>query len=160
LALLAALLHGYCTFFIDRFRGPRWLAWLRVDERVQLLTQSLIRSVAGWALGARFLLDNLLSDAAGVGWVPIMLVSIIHIALFVAVGAFFVIHIQRLSRPKLAPPRYWIGLVAGIVILASIVAPVGMLAKASPSRLPSPADIDLFYLFYLLAALRWPALPL
>ena len=70
------------------------------------------------------------------------------------------IHIQRPSRPKLSPPRYWIRLVAGIVSLASIVAPVGMLAKASPLRLPGPADIDLFHLFYLPAALRWPALPL
>ena len=74
-------------------------------------------------------------------------------------GAFFVIHIRRLSRPKLAPPRFWIALVAGIVVLASILAPVGMLAKASPLRLPGPVDIDLFYLFYLPAALRWPALP-
>ena len=128
LALLAALLHGYRTFFMDRFRGPRWLAWvtgvvsaaliwiigvtgywLVVDERAQLLTQSLIRVVGGWALGARFLLDNLLSDAAGAGWAPIMLVLIVHVGLSVAVGAFFVIHIRRLSRPKLAPPRFWIG---------------------------------------------------
>ncbi len=178
LALLAALLHGYRTFFMDRFRGPRWLAWvtgvvsaaliwiigvtgywLVVDERAQLLTQSLIRVVGGWALGARFLLDNLLSDAAGAGWAPIMLVLIVHVGLSVAVGAFFVIHIRRLSRPKLAPPRFWIALVAGIVVLASILAPVGMLAKASPLRLPGPVDIDLFYLFYLPAALRWPALP-
>ncbi len=119
----------------------------------------MIRVVGGWALGARFLLDNLLSDAAGAGWAPIMLVLIVHVGLSVAVGAFFVIHIRRLSRPKLAPPRFWIALVAGIVVLASILAPVGMLAKASPLRLPGPVDIDLFYLFYLPAALRWPALP-
>ena len=26
--LVVALLHGWRTFFMDRFRGPRWLAWL------------------------------------------------------------------------------------------------------------------------------------
>ena len=178
LALLAALLHGYRTFFMDRFRGPCWLAWvtgvvsaaliwiigvtgywLVVDERAQLLTQSLIRVVGGWALGARFLLDNLLSDAAGAGWAPIMLVLIVHVGLSVAVG-----RVLRDPHPAVEPAQggsaaFLIGLVAGIVVLASILAPVGMLAKASPLQLPGPVDIDLFYLFYLPAALRWPALP-
>ncbi|MBM4426950.1 MAG: hypothetical protein FJ031_06905 [Chloroflexi bacterium] len=28
LAVIFALLHGWRTFFQDRFRGPRWLAWV------------------------------------------------------------------------------------------------------------------------------------
>ena len=28
LAVILALLHGWRTFFMDRFRGPRWLAWV------------------------------------------------------------------------------------------------------------------------------------
>jgi ferredoxin/coenzyme F420-reducing hydrogenase delta subunit/mono/diheme cytochrome c family protein len=180
LALLAAVLHGYRTFFMDRFRGPRWLAWvtgviaticlwiigatgywLPVDERAQLLTQSLIRLIGGWAPGGRFLLDNLLSDAAGAGWAPIMLVLIVHVGLSLAVGGFFVLHVRRLSRPKLAPPRFWLAPIAAIVVLAAILAPVGMLPAASPLRLAGPVDLDLFYLAYLPVALtpNVPALP-
>ena len=180
LALLAAVLHGYRTFFMDRFRGPRWLAWatgvaaaaliwligatgywLPVDERSQLLTQSLIRVVGDWTLGARFLLDTLLSDAAGAGWAPIMLVLLAHVGLSVAVGGFFVLHVRRLSRPKLAPPRPWLVLLAVGLVVAGVVAPVGMLPPASPARLAGPVDLDLFYLFYLPAALSdaIPALP-
>jgi ferredoxin/coenzyme F420-reducing hydrogenase delta subunit len=172
LALLAAVLHGYRTFFMDRFRGPRWLAWvtgviaavfiwiigatgywLLVDERAQLLTQSLIRVVGRWTLGARFLLDTLLSDAAGAGWAPIMLVLIAHIGLSLAVGGFFLLHVRRLSRPKLAPPRPWLVLIAVGLVVAGVVAPVGILPPASPARLAGPVDLDLFYLFYLPVAL-------
>jgi ferredoxin/mono/diheme cytochrome c family protein len=178
LALLAALLHGYRTFFMDRFRGPRWLAWvtgvvsavtiwligvtgywLVVDERAQLLTQGLVRVIEGWGPGARLLRDTLLSSESGAGWAPIMFVLIVHVGLSVAVAAFFIVHIRRLNRPKLAPPRFWIALVAAVVGLASIAAPVGMLAPASPLRLAGAVDLDLFFLAFLPAALRWPVLP-
>ncbi|MGQ9491596.1 MAG: cytochrome b N-terminal domain-containing protein [Anaerolineae bacterium] len=62
LALLTAVLHSWRTFFMDRFRGPRWLAWvtgialallvwaggvtgywLINDQRAQVLNQTLIR---------------------------------------------------------------------------------------------------------------------
>jgi quinol-cytochrome oxidoreductase complex cytochrome b subunit len=65
LAVIAALLHGWRTFFMDRFRGPRWLAWtsgvvlvvflwgagltgywLIFDERAQLFNQALIDLLA------------------------------------------------------------------------------------------------------------------
>ena len=61
-AVIFALLHAWRTFFQDRFRGPRWLAWvtgigmavlvwaigitgywLIWDERAQLLNQSLVK---------------------------------------------------------------------------------------------------------------------
>ena len=157
LALLTALLHGYRMFFMDRFRGPRWLAWvtgvaatallwligatgywLVVDARAQLLTESLVRLIGGSAAGARFLYDNLLSAAPSAGWAPIMVVTAIHILLSVSVGVFFVLHIRRLSRPKLAPPRFWIA-VGGADRRAGIADRAGgHVGAGQPARVARP----------------------
>jgi ferredoxin len=174
-AVVAALLHGWRTFFQDRFRGPRWLAWvsgvgmaalvwfigitgywLIWDERAQLLNQTLFNLFENSSLGVSLLLKTLVSESATTGWVFIILVITVHLGLSAVVGLFFWWHIKRLKRPKLLPPRHWIWALGGLLVISGIILPVGMLPQASFERLPPQVPIDLFYLFYLPGALGAP----
>jgi len=179
-ALITALLHGWRTLFMDRFRGPRWLAWVTGvvmvaavwaagitgywmiwDERAQVITDSLLRLVQGWPAALSFLLDNVLTTRADKGWFFVLLTEIVHVALGLAIIFFFIYHIKRLSRAKINPPRYWAAGLLLILVLAAAFFPVGML-PAGPlpggdvQRVPGQFPIDIFFLFYLPWALKSP----
>lgn len=175
LAVIFALLHGWRTFFQDRFRGPRWLAWvtgvgmavvvwfigitgywLIWDERAALLNQSLFKALGSFRSGQAFLVDYLVGDAAGTGWVFMMIVIVLHLGLSALVGYFLWLHLKRMSRAKWMPPRYWMWISLFVLLLASALFPVGMLPPLNSTQLPAEAPIDLFYLFYLPAFLRGP----
>ncbi len=174
-AVIAALLHGWRTFFMDRFRGPRWLAWVSgvvmagfawligisgywmvMDSRAQVLDQTLVRLLQPFQWGQDFLVRYLTTQAAGTGWVFVLMVITVHLGLSALVGLFFYYHVVRLSRPKLLPPRYWMWALGGLLLLAALLAPLGMLPPANAERLPGAMDIDLWYLFYLPGVLRGP----
>jgi ferredoxin len=131
-----------------------WLIW---DTRAALLNQTLINLINNSQLGTNFLVQYLVTASAGTGWVFLVLIITIHLGLSAVVALFYWWHIKRLSRPKWLPPNYWIIVIAGLLILASVLIPVGMLAPIDPTRLPTDISIDLFYLFYLPGALKWPA---
>ncbi len=173
-ALLTTLLHGWRTFFQDRFRGARWLAWvsgvvmaaflwfvgvtgywLIWDERAQIISQTLIIALQNLSVGQSFLINYLVTETSGTGWIFILLVLTVHVLLSLIIGlSFWYYHVKRLNRPKLLPPRYWMGAVGGLLALAAILIPVGMLPAADPSRLPGQVTLDSFFLFYLPAALN------
>ncbi len=175
--LVTTLLHGWRTFFMDRFRGPRWLAWvtgvvmaffiwvigltgywLIFDERTQVLTQTLIRAIGDWPTGVAFLINNAVSSGAGTGWVFVVVVITVHIGLSLLLVLFIWYHVKRLSRPKILPPPYWMGILLGLLVVASVAVPVGMLPGIDPGRIPQELTIDWFYLFYLPAGLNWSPL--
>ncbi len=178
LALIAALLHGWRTFFMDRFRGPRWLAWttgivmavliwgagltgywLIFDERAQLFNQALIDLLDGFQGGVAFLNRFLLTEAAGQGWLFILGVLTVHLGLSALIGGLFVVHILRLRRAKILPPRYWMALLGSLLALGALLVPVGMLPPADPTQLPARVPLDVFLLFYLPGLLRLPPVP-
>ncbi|GAB4498488.1 MAG: hypothetical protein OHK003_10880 [Anaerolineales bacterium] len=175
LAVIFALLHGWRTFFQDRFRGPRWLAWvtgvgmavvvwfigitgywLIWDERAALLNQSLFKVLGSFRSGQTFLVDYLVGDAAGTGWVFMMIVIVLHLGLSALVGYFLWLHLKRMSRAKWMPPRYWMVISVFVLLIAAALFPVGMLPPLNSTQLPADAPIDLFYLFYLPTFLRGP----
>lgn len=175
-AVITTILHGWRTFFQDRFRGARWLAWvsgvvmaafiwivgitgywLIWDERAQILNQTLIRLFQNSALGQSFLINYLVTEAAGTGWIFILLILTVHLLLSLIIGLFFwYLHVKRLNRPKILPPRYWMWVSIGLLVVAAVILPVGMLPAADPGKLPGSVSIDSFFLFYLPAALNWP----
>ena len=174
-AVIFALLHGWRTFFQDRFRGPRWLAWvtgvgmavvvwvigitgywLIWDQRASLLNQSLFNILDGFKAGQTFIVDYIVGDAAGTGWAFIMLAIVLHVGLSALVGYFLWLHMKRMSRAKWMPPKYWMAISIFILFIASALFPVGMLPALNDAQLPAEAPIDLFYLFYLPTFLRGP----
>ncbi len=174
-AVIFSLLHGWRTFFQDRFRGPRWLAWvtgvgmalvtwfigitgywLIWDERTQLLNQSLFNVLGGFKSGQAFIVDYMIGDAAGNGWVFMMIVILLHVGLSALVGYFLWLHLKRMSRAKWLPPKYWMVISVFVLLLSAALFPLGMLPPLSATQLPAETPIDLFYLFYLPTFLRGP----
>lgn len=175
--IIVALLHGWRTFFMDRFRGPRWLAWVSGvgmaalvwavgvtgywmiwDERATVLNQSLFRVLENFRAGIAFMLNLIVTDAAGVGWIFMVVLITFHLGLSAVIGALLWYHLKRLSRPKWLPPRYWMWIVFGVLAVPSILVPVGMVAQANGAMLPSSVNVDSWFLFYLPGALNWPPL--
>ncbi|GAB4579746.1 MAG: hypothetical protein Fur0022_24850 [Anaerolineales bacterium] len=176
-AIITTLLHGWRTFFMDRFRGPRWLAWvsgvgmavflwgagvtgywLIWDERATILNQTLFRVLEHFRAGISFALNLVVTDNAGTGWIFMVVLITFHLGLSALMGGLLWYHLKRLSRPKWLPPRYWMGITLGLLGLAALLLPVGMAPRADGTFLPGPVSVDSWFLFYLPAALNWPPL--
>jgi ferredoxin/coenzyme F420-reducing hydrogenase delta subunit/mono/diheme cytochrome c family protein len=175
--LVSTLLHGWRTLFMDRFRGPRWLAWvtgvvmawfiwiigvtgywLIFDERAQVITQTLINAIGDWPAGVAFLINTAVTSGAGTGWIFVVVIITVHIGLSLLLILFIWYHVKRLSRPKILPPRYWMWTLLVLLTVASVAVPVGMLPAIDPARNPDVLTIDWWYLFYLPAGLDWSPL--
>ena len=174
-AVIFGLLHGWRTFFQDRFRGPRWLAWvtgvgmafvvwligitgywLIWDDRAQILNQSLFNILGNFKGGQTFIVDFIVGEAAGTGWVFMMFIIALHVGLSALTAGFLWMHLKRMSRAKWMPPKYWMIISVFVLLLSSILFPLGMLPPLNAAQLPNQTPIDLFYLFYLPAFLRGP----
>lgn len=174
-AIIVALLHGWRTFFMDRFRGPRWLAWVSGvvmavfiwgagvtgywmiwDERATVLNQTLFRLLENFRSGVELMLNLVVTDTAGTGWIFMVIMITLHLGLSALIGGLLWYHLKRLSRPKWLPPRYWMWITLGLLTLAALLIPVGMLPRADGVTLPVLLKVDSWFLFYLPAALNWP----
>lgn len=172
--VVTSLLHGWRTFFQDRFRGARWLAWvsgvammlllwiigvtgywLIWDERAEVINGVFTRVIEGTTLGLDFLIDNVVSPVAGTGWPFLLLIFVVHIGLSILVGVLIWVHLKRLSRARLLPPQFWMILIGGAVTVAAIVWPLGMLPAFNFNQVPGSFPIDPFYLFLMPVGLQW-----
>lgn len=173
LAIIMALLHGWRMFFMDRFRGPRWLAWVTgvvmavaiwftgvtgywmvADIRAQALNQVFVDLIGRLPNGDAIILNHLTPLSESSGWILFVTLFFIHIGLPLSLILFTWLHIKRLHRGKLLPPRYWIWISLGFIAAAAILVPVGMLPKHNLVQLPGRLNIDLWYLAALPAALH------
>jgi len=174
-AVIFALLLGWRTFFQDRFRGPRWLAWITGvgmavvvwaigitgywliwDDRTQILNQSLFKILDNFKGGQAFIVDFMVGDAAGTGWVFMMIVIVLHLGLSALTAGVLWMHLKRMSRAKWLPPKYWMAISVFVLLLSAALFPLGMLPQLNATQLPEQAPIDLFFLFYLPTFLRGP----
>lgn len=168
-AVIVTLLHAYRTLFLEKFRGPRWLAWLTGvaltaiiwfagitgywliwDERALLITDAFRRALAAltpW--NAAFMVFLTGAGEAGRSWVFFLVVLAAHVILFLTALGFFYLHIRRLARPKWLPPTHWVVGIGVIFLLAALFFPVGMLNQANLSRLPESIAFDPIFLFFL-----------
>ena len=167
LAVLATAIHAFRMFAQGRSWGARALAW--VSGSVLLL----LVMVCGWTgyvmvwdvfgqhlarEGAR-MLDALpvLSEPtsrAFTGETPVpsaffFLNLFAHIAVPLAMGVVFWIHVRRVARPQLLPPRplLWV-LVVGLTAIA-VTRPLTMAPKADAFVLTDRMPADLFFAFWL-----------
>ncbi len=172
-AIITSLLHGWRTLFQDRFRGARWLAWISGvlitiilwatgvtgywmlwDQQAQAITQTFIAMIKNSTAGISFLLNFLIGEDAGSGWIFMLFLFVIHLLLSIFLGlGFWYFHIKRLKRPKILPPSFWSWSITGIILLLSLILPVDLQPPFSPEQLPQSFGFDPFYLLYLPAAL-------
>jgi len=174
-AVIFALLHGWRTFFQDRFRGPRWLAWLTGvgmafivwfigitgywllwDSRAQVLNQTLFDMLDKFRGGQTFLVDYVFGAAASTGWGFMFIMVLLHVGLSALTAFLLWKHLSRLSRPKWTPPAYWMALSGVVLLAAAIFFPLGILPPLDAARLPQQVSLDSFFLFYLSTFLSGP----
>lgn len=167
LFILAALLHLLRVFAQSRSWGPRTLAWV---SGLMLLGAGLVCAWTGFVMvwdsfgerlareGAR-LLDALpiLSEPlsrifAGDGPIPSAFFFVnlfVHIVLPLALGALLWLHVSRVARPVLLPPRRITWTIVGALAIAAVVLPAALGEPASAFRLASFTPTDLIAAWWL-----------
>ncbi len=165
--VLAAVLHLLRMLAQARSWGPRTLAWV---SGLMLLGAGLVCAWTGFVMawdsfGERLareggrLLDVLpvLSEPlsrifAGDGPVPgaFFFVNLfIHIVLPLAMGALLWLHVSRLARPVLLPPRRVTWTIVAALIVLAVLVPAALGAPANPFRLAASTPTDLFAAWWL-----------
>jgi formate hydrogenlyase subunit 6/NADH:ubiquinone oxidoreductase subunit I len=175
--VITTLLHAYRTLFMERFRGPRWLAWLTGivmtvflwfagvtgywliwDQRSQLINDAFVDFLQTLTpFAASYMVTIAEAASSGNSWYIFLAVFAVHVLLTVIVAAFYWYHIKRLNRPKWLPPVFWVVGVGVVVVLVSLFFPAGMLPQGNLTQLPGPVTIDPIFLYYL-PAREYPTL--
>lgn len=167
LMVVAIVAHAARMFAHARSWGPRTLAWV---SGVVLLLFVFVSGWTGFVLvwdtfGARLavagarLFDALpvLSEPlrrifAGDRPIPSAFFFInlfLHVAIPLGVAAGLWLHVTRLARPTLLPPRALGLTLLGVLTAISIVLPAPLPPEASALDVPSTVPVDLFYAFWL-----------
>jgi coenzyme F420-reducing hydrogenase delta subunit/Pyruvate/2-oxoacid:ferredoxin oxidoreductase delta subunit len=166
-AVITALVHAFRMFAQRRSWGRRALPWVSGVALVLLL---LVCGWTGYVMvwdtfgqllaveGARILdLIPLFSEPLGrafAGERPLpgaffFLNLFLHIALPIALGVGLLVHVSRVARPTLLPPRRLIWWWGGLLLVIALIFPMAMAPAADPLRLPAAVPIDVFYAFWL-----------
>ncbi len=173
-AVVFAAIHAFRMLVQERSWGPRALAWV---SGLVLLGVVFVCGWTGYVMiwdahglalareGAR-LLDALpvFSEPISRGFVGeravpnafFFLNLFLHVALPVALGLVLWVHVARLARPALWPPRAlaWGGI--AVLLGLSLVVPAALGPEADLLRLHGAAPFDWFYSFWLPASVRLP----
>jgi ferredoxin len=166
-AVVAAAIHALRLLLQGRSWGPRTLAW------ISGLLLLLLIFVCGWTgyvmvwdiqgqvlaqEGARLLdIVPIFSEPLSRGFVgerPIpaaffFLNLFLHVALPVGLGILLWVHVSRVARPLLLPPRGLLWGVTGLLFLLSVGWPIGMAPPADLFRAPGRAAYDVFFTFFI-----------
>lgn len=167
LALVAILAHLVRKLLQGHTWGPRALAWI---SGVALLLLTLFAGWTGLVMvwdvqaqriaveGARLLdLLPLFSEPISrsfSGEVPpassfFFMNLFLHVALPLGLGALLWLHVSRVSRPALLPPRPMIRFLLAALAVAALIAPLDLPPAADLLALPGRVPTDLFYAFWL-----------
>ena len=166
-AVVATLIHAFRMFAQARSWGPRALAWV---SGVVLLGLVMVCGWTGYVLVWDTFAERLTADAAGlVDALPVLsepirrafsgerpvpsafffITLFAHIGLPLAMGVVFWVHVKRLARPLLLPPRPLMWTVIGVLTAIAIVWPLEIAPKADPFVRPSEIAVDLFFAFWM-----------
>lgn len=161
LFLFAAVIHAFRLWAQDRSWGPRTMAWV---SGVMLIGIGLVCAWTGFVMawdtfgyrlalqGARFfdalpiLSEPVRRIFAGDEPVPsaFFFVNLFaHIALPLGMGIGLWLHVSKLARPTLLPPRPLRWGIIGALTLVAVVAPVRFEAPADPLQLPLATPVNL-----------------
>ncbi len=173
--MLMMLVHIVREFAFDRYRGPRWFTWftgvpilmmvfasgvtgywLVWDELAQYIAIGTTEwldwlDIFGEPVARNFLSPGTLDDR----FFTLMVFMHIFVPLFLLIVLW--IHLQRVSRPRVNPPR---GLAIGTFLMMmaiSIVQPAVSHAPADLAKVPAELDLDWFYLVILPVVDTWSA---
>jgi ferredoxin len=166
-AVVATLVHAVRLVVQRRAWGPRVLAWV---SGLALLGLVLLCGVTGFVLvwdgfgralaveSAR-ILDALpiLSEPvsrAFVGERPVpgtffFLTLFVHLAVPLGMGLALWLHVSRIARPTLLPPRRLTWGIVGLLLAAAVAVPLGMEPEGDAFSLPGRLTVDWLYAWWL-----------
>lgn len=166
-ALIAAVIHLFRMFGQGRAWGPRAIAWISGGVLLAVLLVSawtgfvMVWDTFGYQLavaGGR-MIDALpfFSEPVGrifVGERPVpsaffFLNLFLHVALPLGMGLILWIHVSRIARPTLLPPKVLLWGSIALCTLIAVVWPLQMAPEADPFHLPSTAPADWWFGFWL-----------
>jgi len=175
LFVLAAAVHALRIFAQGRSWGPRTLAWV---SGLFLLAAGLVCGWTGYVMvwdtfGERLALEGgRLFDVLPVFSEPLSRIFVgdgpvpgafffvnlfVHIALPLGLGAGLWLHVSRLGRPVLLPPRRLTWSIIAALTLASVLLPAPLGPAANPFRLAESTPTDLIVGWWLPVSERLPA---
>lgn len=165
--VLAAVVHALKIFSQDRSWGPRTLAWI---SGLVLFGIGMVLAVTGYVMawdsfgerlareGGRLLdflpifSEPLSRIFAGDGPVPSAFFFVnlfIHIMLPLGVGVVLWLHVSRVARPTLLPPKRLAWGMVGALTLLSVVRAAPLGSAADPLRLETTTPLDLIVAWWL-----------
>lgn len=166
-AVVATLIHAFRMFAQGRSWGARALAWVSGSLLLLLLF------ICGWTgyvmvwdtFGERLAIEGarmldvipVLSEPIGrafTGERPVPSVFFFvtlfaHIGIPLGMGVVFWLHIKRLERPLLLPPRQLAWTSIACLAVVAVAKPLVMAPKANAFVLPDAIPSDLFFAFWM-----------
>ncbi|GBD44807.1 Cytochrome b6 [bacterium HR40] len=157
-------LHLLREFALDRYRGARWFSWV---SGVPVVVLVYVAGITGYWLVWDRLAQYVATvsaewlDAAGLFGEPIArnflspqhlsdrffsLLVFLHIAVPLVALLLLWVHLQRIARPRINPPR---GLAAGVLaafLALALVYPAKSQGPADLLSVPTEIGLDWFYL--------------
>jgi ferredoxin len=165
-AVVFTAIHAFRMFAQARSWGARTLAWVSGGLLVLLMLlcawtgyvmvwdtfgERLAREGARMADALPILSEPVSRAFTGERPVPSVFFFITlfaHIGIPLGMGVIFWLHVKRLQRPLLLPPRPLMWTVIGLLTAAAIVRPVVMAPEANPFVTPAEVPFDLFVAFW------------
>ena len=164
--VIVIFLHMLREFSMDRFHGPRgftwvfgvatlwllyasgitgfWIIWDRLAQYIAVSTTEWLDALPlfGESIARNFLHPGALSGRF------FTLFVFIHIALPLFMLLLMWIHIQRITAPRVTPPRILAFGTLAILFLMSLISPVTSQEPANLATVPSVINLDWFYMFF------------
>jgi ferredoxin/coenzyme F420-reducing hydrogenase delta subunit len=129
-----------------------WLVWDELAQYVAITSSELLDAIPIFTnkMAANFLMDSVLSDRF---FTLMAFLHLIGLPIFLVFGIW--LHVFRLSRPKINPPkRLMAGALLGMLVLA-LLFPAHSQDKADLALAPQNLEIDWFYLHFYPLVERW-----
>ncbi|MFZ5608869.1 MAG: cytochrome b N-terminal domain-containing protein [Pseudomonadota bacterium] len=164
LLVAVMLLHLVREFAYDRYRGVRWFSWF---TGLPLVWFVYVSGITGyWLVWDKLAQYIAVLSSELLDWLPIFgepiarnfltpeslsgrfftLMVFLHIAVPLILLLVMWIHIQRISRAKVNPPRALGAMVMGGLLAVSLVMPATSQGPADLAQVPVAIGIDWFYL--------------
>ncbi len=174
--VLVMALHLLREFSLDRYRGVRWFSWV---TGIVIIGFVLASGITGyWLVWDQLAQYVAITTTEWLDHLPLFgepiarnflsprrldarfftLVMFMHIAIPLLLLLVLWIHLQRVSRPKINPPR---GLAVGtflMMLALSLVKPATSQGPADLATVPAVIGLDWFYLGFYPLLERWPGI--
>jgi len=163
--VLVMALHILREWVMGRFRGPRWFSWI---TGVPLLVMVYLSGIIGfWLVWDQLAQFISVRTSEWLDWLPIFaspmarnfllntdvtdvlfrLLIVMHISIPLFLLAVMLVHVKRVSRARILPPRMLaLGTLAALMLL-SLLRPVVSYVRADLGAAINALNLDWFYLF-------------